>query len=1830
MSSDEEIAPRRKRNVQVIRDEDEQSGSGVESVAEDSGSDGDGGGAVESSSEDDSTGSSAEDGEEEEEESEWEEIPQELLIESCRSVASRAGASPALSVPDAAEDASNGSSASDGQAERCPICLNRFLGQEEGTPESCDHVFCLDCIQEWARNVNTCPVDRSVFRLILVRQGDKMVRQISVGSPEKEEEGEEEDLTYCEVCGNCDREDRLLLCDACDLGYHCECLTPPLDTVPVEEWYCPDCAPDHSQDEPLSGDAMAEFRELLATRFRPGNTGFRRAIARTRASETVRIRIQRRRAAVEDGSESSAALESSASRAPARQRSSATAKRRKTTRRRRRTTGKKGKSSARRKTTKAKSGKSKSGRSRKKTRRKSGKRKTRTTRRSRQSARPLAQPLSVRQRIAKRLGLARTPGSSLPLMRHVDLGMGRYSRNFSSQGQGPAHGLSLFGDRDELASLDGSCDEGSSGDMVSTRRVNPQVARARAKELLLRPAPPRDRVRTTLSRDSLEPCCGDILGKILGQMQSRSPCKNGLTQSVLQRNGSLDLRKVPPNTVQKRPRSPGSSTSTSPTQNHADHAVTAAAAPSKRASGDGTCLAASSAATFSGTSGDGASRPFGGDDGDNNHAGSGRDGCFYSMPPDEYVLGKKAKDRPKNGTDNVRESEEEVDIYSDIESLGDDCANHDVGNEDTNNNNNSNNNRDRAAFSADENTVKSPADHRAGGSGLRHRSAVENDDSSSSENELVIDEQENPVGNVVEEEEEGKGEGSEEEEAALEVASVRSPSPLEENGNISRDSGDIREVVQNGNSSAEEVDEEQQSVGSADGEEGSENGEGEEQLDVGKAAEDVHSPADESDASSPPPSPTAGNQQKENADQKDPDEREDENMEDVAEDAVDSVAEDAVDDVAEDVGGDVADDVTEVAGDTAEDVAEDATDDVGDVAGNEAADNIIDDVGEENEDGELEDDDASSPKEIESPEVDENPEEGIVDEPEPVVEIASPPEDPKEEVHDGLVRGLLDPSVTEDITSPEEEEEEEEGALEDSEEEGLVEDNDMEEVSEAGSADGLLDQMDDVVIVEPVKPRRKEEGRRSKKSKRKKEGCHHRKHRRCRNREEDEDREEGEIVEERSSCRRRKEQEEPDEFSELAPRINISELPRIPKLKRDKGGYSDSGVDSGSGGEISWKKLSKHSRERSYRDGKPKDEVILFKEREIKKREREKERAELLADDRSSRREEEKRAPKKERRPDRELYVRPDKKKDWHKERSHKDKSSSSSSSSHKDRKDKHKDKEKDKQSSSSGSKDHGHHSSKDRRNDSKDRKEHHRHSSSSRHRRDHSSERSSSKTRQKESRKEDRRESRRHEERETREPRESRESRDSRRGQEEKIKVAVEKDYWKEKHERRKDRSPSPFLEVEPTPIESKEVIAKGDSIIINVNFNRRKEAKPPSPEERDSHRSRDSRSRKRALSPEYDLTDSEDDDSRKKGRLAADMDGRRDDDDESDLGEEDDDRSSIYDDGASSESDYEEKPASPLEAQESPAEEKPSKQDTTPEPLLLPSPPVVQLSPESSPPPSPPSPPEDNSYDPTELPPLPPEPEPARQPTRQQPAAPPTPTAVPPVTVAATPTTTAVPSLHLPPPPSFLAPPRSLVVANLHGAWAPTAAPVILGLRAPFVPPALGAILAPPPGMLPPPMMRVLPPTAVTATTTAAAAALPLASGAAATAPKPDHTEVVDMEVDSPYSPPDSPPHGDSFGKEVAKEADRVVSAFDALLPALAAAERKGRSKGSKKHGRTSSKDRKHIVHFTVDKGRAAIGSLVSTFKVDKSSMRMDESQLKILDELPSSAVEMQVKEK
>uniref|UniRef100_A0A1B6JSP2 PHD-type domain-containing protein n=1 Tax=Homalodisca liturata TaxID=320908 RepID=A0A1B6JSP2_9HEMI len=163
---------------------------------------------------------------------------------------------------------------SDGESEKCPICLTRFNLQEVGKPASCDHSFCVPCIQEWAKSKNTCPVDRRPFQSIVVRshlQG-KVVREIPVETPpvanfwESDEwwetltvnyfvgeiaSSESEEYYYdsdgdgpverCTVCRQIEDSDAMILCDFCARVFHMACVTPPLQYVPVSNWYCPRC-----------------------------------------------------------------------------------------------------------------------------------------------------------------------------------------------------------------------------------------------------------------------------------------------------------------------------------------------------------------------------------------------------------------------------------------------------------------------------------------------------------------------------------------------------------------------------------------------------------------------------------------------------------------------------------------------------------------------------------------------------------------------------------------------------------------------------------------------------------------------------------------------------------------------------------------------------------------------------------------------------------------------------------------------------------------------------------------------------------------------------------------------------------------------------------------------------------------------------------------------------------------------------------------------------------------------------------------------------------------------------------------------------------------------------------------------------------------------------------------------------------------------------------------------------------------------------------------------------------------------------------------------------
>ena len=117
----------------------------------------------------------------------------------------------------------------------------------------------------------------------LTRKEREMLKQICgfcKGDVDKNKRGEPEDLLTCDDCGNsghpscmkysdeltarvreedswqcmeCKRchickevgeANHLLFCDACDRGYHMECLRPPVHDLPIGTWLCKKCAKD--------------------------------------------------------------------------------------------------------------------------------------------------------------------------------------------------------------------------------------------------------------------------------------------------------------------------------------------------------------------------------------------------------------------------------------------------------------------------------------------------------------------------------------------------------------------------------------------------------------------------------------------------------------------------------------------------------------------------------------------------------------------------------------------------------------------------------------------------------------------------------------------------------------------------------------------------------------------------------------------------------------------------------------------------------------------------------------------------------------------------------------------------------------------------------------------------------------------------------------------------------------------------------------------------------------------------------------------------------------------------------------------------------------------------------------------------------------------------------------------------------------------------------------------------------------------------------------------------------------------------------------------------
>ncbi|XP_036715227.1 PHD and RING finger domain-containing protein 1 isoform X4 [Balaenoptera musculus] len=451
---------------------------------------------------------------------------------------------------------------SDDDSESCPICLNAFRDQAVGTPENCAHYFCLDCIVEWSKNANSCPVDRTIFKCICIRAqfGGKILKKIPVESARLGED-EDEDPTFCGVCGRSDREDRLLLCDGCDAGRYPEaaCRDVPNtsgrggEEVPVDEWFCPECAAPGAVPAADAGPVSEEEVSLLladvvptTSRLRP-HAGRTRAIARTRQSERVRATVNRNRIStarriqhvprylmsplLDETIEAVAAGLSTAvyqrpgPRAPAR---------------RRRKAGRRKKVSGRKKTQSRSSVKSRSSGTR--SRKRQGRVKKRKGKKIKNEA-------TARSRIARTLGLRRPArGACIPsVYKPADPSLGLMRADIG------AASLSLFGDPYELDPFDSSEEASASpaSPLSAKRRILSRSA-LRSHQPVARP------VSVGLSRRSAPAMAPqpevdvdpgpDLLGSILSGQSFLM--MNG-ADIVIHRDGSLSAKRAAPVSFQR-------------------------------------------------------------------------------------------------------------------------------------------------------------------------------------------------------------------------------------------------------------------------------------------------------------------------------------------------------------------------------------------------------------------------------------------------------------------------------------------------------------------------------------------------------------------------------------------------------------------------------------------------------------------------------------------------------------------------------------------------------------------------------------------------------------------------------------------------------------------------------------------------------------------------------------------------------------------------------------------------------------------------------------------------------------------------------------------------------------------------------------------------------------------------------------------------------------------------------------------------------------------------------------------------------------------------------
>jgi len=144
----------------------------------------------------------------------------------------------------ASSDICSGDCAADPTGVTCVICQDDFTALESMAARPCDHKFCGSCIERWVESCSQCPLcKQEIFGLVSAAQPEceRVVKPRRFELQTSAEEGFDVPEEGCQICGGCDQEDLLLLCDLCDRAYHIFCLTPQLAAVPEGHWHCPHC-----------------------------------------------------------------------------------------------------------------------------------------------------------------------------------------------------------------------------------------------------------------------------------------------------------------------------------------------------------------------------------------------------------------------------------------------------------------------------------------------------------------------------------------------------------------------------------------------------------------------------------------------------------------------------------------------------------------------------------------------------------------------------------------------------------------------------------------------------------------------------------------------------------------------------------------------------------------------------------------------------------------------------------------------------------------------------------------------------------------------------------------------------------------------------------------------------------------------------------------------------------------------------------------------------------------------------------------------------------------------------------------------------------------------------------------------------------------------------------------------------------------------------------------------------------------------------------------------------------------------------------------------------